>query len=272
MTNFAPISSDYPYWRKQTSPLFSDLIWNIPEQKTGEISLIGGNRQNFSAVVRIAEFLSQTFPLRDVNILLPDALRGQLPPLANVNFATSTESGSFAKSFDLNHTISDSQFSILIGDFSKNSATAIALTDAIVASLTDPHPLLLTRDTIDLLAPTFTQIIPHPHLFLVASMVQLQKIFRALYYPKMLLLSQPLVSVVETLHKFTLTYLPTLLTFHQDHIIVAHAGNIVTTHLVDTSYSPISLWSGQLAGKTAALNLYNPSHPLEATSAAILFN
>ena len=275
---FATINSDFSYWQKQTKPLFDDLIWNIPEQKTGHLTVIGGNSQSFSAVVRIAEFLNGNFPLKAVSTLLPDALRSQLPPLGNFLFAPSTSSGSFAKSGELNHYFAASDFNLLAGDLSKNSATAIALTDAITRTLnpTDTsaleavHPLLITRDAVDLLAPTAGAILAHPQLFLVASMAQLQKIFRAVYYPKMLLLSQPLIPVVETLHKFTLTYPATILTFHQDHILVAHHGEIVSTRLADTDYSPISLWSGQLAARIAALNLFNPRQPLAATSAAIL--
>ncbi len=85
------------------------------------------------------------------------------------------------------------------------------------------------------------------------------------------MLSQPLLPVIETLHKFTLSYPVTILTFHQENIIVASNGNITTTHIHDTDYTPISLWSGQLAIKVAALNLYNPNEPFKATTAAILY-
>lgn len=269
---FATINSDFSYWRKQSKPLFDDLIWNIPEQKTGEITVIGGNSQNFSAIIRISEFLNSNFPIKNVNTLLPDSLRSQLPPLGNILFAPTTDSGSFAKSRELNQYISTAEFTLLAGDLSKNSATAIALTDAIMQSSNQEivRPLLITRDSIDLLAPTAAQILNHPQLFIVGSMVQLQKIFRAVYYPKMIMLSQPLIPVIETLHKFTLTYPTTILTFHQDNILVATHGDVTSTHIVDTEYSPISLWSGQLAARITALNLYNPHKTLEATTAAIL--
>lgn len=268
---FAAINSDFSYWQKQTKPLFPDLVWNFPEQKTGKISIVGGNQQGFSTIIRTAEHLLQTFPLKDVSILLPDALRGQVPPLSNLNFAPSTTSGSFAKSFDLNQAFRNTEFSLVLGDLSKNSATAIALTEAITTSFDQNHPVLLTRDAVDLLAPSSSELLNYPHLFLVASMAQLQKVFRAVYYPKMLMLSQPLIPVIETLHKFTLTYPVTLLTFHQGQIIVAKGGDITTTDLTMTDFSPISLWSGQLAARIAAFNLYNPNHPLAATTAAILF-
>lgn len=273
---FAKLDTNLSYWQKQTKPLFPDLTWNIPEQRTGQINVIGGNSQSFHSVVRLAEFLNQNFPLREVSVYLPDALRSQLPPLPNLIFAPSTSSGSFAKSGDLRASLKTGDFTILAGDFSKNSATTIALSDAITNHLenSDPEslkPLLLTRDSVDLLAESFEQLLTHPRLFLAASMAQLQKVFRAIYYPRMIMLSQPLVPVVETLHKFTLSYPATILTFHQNQIIVANSGDITTTPIENTTYTPISLWSGQLAGKIAALNLYNPNQPLKATTAAILF-
>lgn len=270
---FATINSDFSYWRKQIKPLFEDLLWNIPEQKLNSINVIGGNSQNFHSIIRIAEFLSSHFPLRRVSTILPDTLQRALPPLPNINFVPSTDSGSFAKSDLLNLAFTSSDFTILAGDLSRNSATAIALTTAITKSLTDAKPLLITRDSVDLLAESSAKLFEHPKLFIVASLAQIQKLFRALYYPKMIMLSQPLIPVIETLHKFTLTYdKVTLLTFHQDNIIVAHAGEIITTNIIDTDFSPLSLWGGTLAATTAALNLFNPQKPLDATTAAILYH
>lgn len=268
-SGFATINRDFDYWQKQVKPLHPDLAWNIPEQKTGRINVIGGNSQNFATVIRTSEFLSHNFPLQKVVTVLPDVLRHKLPPLDNLIFTPSTNSGAFAKSFDLEKIFTGSDFNLILGDLSHNAETAIAITDAIKAS---EAPIAITRDTIDLLAPTFGQIITHPQLFLIGSMSQLQKVFRALYYPRMIMLAQPLVPVIETLHKFTLTYSNlTVLTFHQDNIIIAHNGQVVTTNIKDTTYSPISLWSGQLASKITALNLFNPNKPLGATTAAILF-
>ncbi len=268
MSEFAPISHNLDYWQKQAKPLFPDLVWNIPEQKTGSINVIGGNAQNFSSVIRTAEYLNHNFPFKQVAAVLPDALRNKLPPVENLTFTPSTNNGAFAKSHELEKLFSVPNFNLLIGDLSHNAETAIAITDAIKSS---EAPLLITRDAVDLLAPTFGQIITKSQLYLVCSMSQLQKVFRTLYYPRMIMLSQPLVPTIETLHKFTLTYDATILTFHQENAIVASHGNVVTTKIADTGYSPISLWSGQLASKIVALNLFNPNKSLEATSAAILY-
>lgn len=255
------------YWNKITDKKpFSDLEWNIPEQKSGRVSLIGGNSGSFATVAKTAGFITDMFPVKDLNILLPDSLRGKIPPIPGVNLLPSTDSGSFAKSPLLNEYIASSDFSIFIGDLSKNSATSIAISDAIKNS---DKPVLLTRDSIDLIGPEMVNIIERDSLFIVGSMAQLQKLFRSVYYPKMILLSQPLLPVVETLHKFTLSYPVTILTFHQDQIIVANGGKIITMPIESTTYNPLSLWNGELAAKIALNNLYTPGKPLEATTFAI---
>lgn len=269
---FAKINFDLSYWQKQNQPLFNDLLWNIPERKTGRLAIVGGNQQNFATTIRTSEYLSQHFPLETVATFLPDALRNQLPTLPNLFFCASTTTGSFAKSIELQKAFTDYQSTLLIGDLSKNSATTIALSEAISrTSLDNTVPqLTITRDTVDSLMSEMPNLLTRPHTFILASMIQLQKVFRTIYYPKMILLTQPLVSTIETLHKFTLTYPAAIITLHQDQIIVAHHGQISTTHLVDTEYSPLSIWSGQLAANLAALNLYNPTKPFEASTAAIL--
>lgn len=255
------------YWKKQENLKdYAELKWNIPEQKSGSVALIGGNAQSFSGVVRAAEFLQKTYPVSRLNIVLPDALKSKLPPLSDLSFVPSTDSGSIAKSEALNSAVESSDFAVFLGDLSKNSATTIAVSEAIKNT---EKPVLLTRDSVDLILPEMGSIIEQNNLFFVASMTQLQKLLRAVYYPKMLLLSMPLMQVVETLHKFTLSYSVTILTFHQDQIIVASGGKVVSLPLNTTDYTPISLWGGELACKIAAMNLYNPGKPLEATLSAI---
>lgn len=253
------------YWTKQDKPLFSDLLWNLPEQKQGSVSVIGGNSQNFSSVSRVSNQLS-TFPVRDVISVLPDALRSKIPPVPGVTFCPSTESGSFRKSSELSYALQSSDINLVIGDLSKNSQTSIALSEALKQT---KKPTILTRDSIDLILNDTINFIEKEDLFFIGSMAQIQKLFRSVYYPKVLLLSMPILPVVEALHKFTITYPCTILTFQSGQILVANCGNIVTTPIEKTSYLPISLWSGDLAAKITALKLFNPSKSLEATAAAI---
>lgn len=282
---FAPAQLDLSYWQKAKQPLFTDLIWNLPERKTGRVAILGGNSQSFSIPVRISEYLARQFPIQTVATLLPDALRSKLPPLPNLTFFPSTASGSFDRSPALRAALADPDAALFIGDLSKNSATTIALAEAIrpaqlersadqgtATSRPAPSPLLvLARDSLDALAPEAGNWLNRDRLIIVASLLQLQKLLRAIYYPRMIMLSQPLVPALETLHKFTLSYPVTLCTSHQGQIITAHQGQVITTPLELTTYSPLTLWSGQLAANILALNLYNPGHPLEATTAALTY-
>lgn len=254
------------YWKKQEKPLFSELAWNFPEQKSGSVAVIGGNAQNFSSVNRVSQELSRDFPIKEVFSFLPDALRSKIPPIPEIKFFPSTDSGSFKKSSELSSALATADFNLFIGDFSKNSETAVAISEGIIGS---KKPSLLTRDTIDLVLNDALNFIEKEGLVFVGSMAQMQKLFRAVYYPKVLLLSMPILPVVEALHKFTLSYPVTILTFHAGQILVASGGKVVSTPIEKTLYSPLSLWSGSLAAKIVAFSLFNPGKSLEAACAAV---
>lgn len=272
MPAFATINPDLSYWQKQTKPLFADLAWNLPERKTGHLAIIGGNQQSFSTPVRIAEQMTANFPFQTITTVLPDVLERKIPVMANITFAPSTASGSFDKSPKLTALIRQADGCLIIGDLSRNSATTVALADALKPDTAYQTNLaVIARDSVDLLTPEASRWLTRDNTIVIASMLQLQKLFRAVYYPRMIMLTQPLLPVLETLHKFTLSYPTTLLTFHQEQIIVASHGQVSTTHIVDTAYTPLSLWLGQLAGNVTALNFYNPGKPFEATTAAILY-
>lgn len=261
---------DQSYWQKQTktTPLVKDPDWLIPEQKSGALNLIGGNSTSFATISRIAEYINNHYPkLKSLNLILPNALKSKLPPLDNITFTKSTDSGSFARSAELNDALDSADFNLILGDVTKNSETSVALAEAIKNA---KKPILLTRDTIDSLTEDADAWIEHDHLFLLASTAQLQKLLRALYYPKMLILSQPLNQVLDALHKFTLSYPATIITFHSDQIILAYNGEILTTPIIDTKYNPLSLWNGELASNLTIFNLWNPNNPLKISSAAIL--
>jgi hypothetical protein len=252
-------------------PLFPDLLWNIPEQKSGNLLIIGGNSQNFANIAKTAAFAANHLNFRSVQTLLPDALKSKIPPsIENISFAPSTPSGSFAKSAgqEITNKINSADFTIILGDLSKNSETAIAITEAVKNTTA---PILLTRDTIDLLAETAQDFIERQNLHILATLPQVQKLFRALYYPRPITLSMPLYPLTDALHKFTLTYDNlAVTTFSNDKVLTASSGKIIQTALENTPYSPLSLWSGELAAKIAELTIYNSTAPLESTAAALL--
>lgn len=254
------------YFEKIDTNPYEDLHWNIPEQKQGTINIVGGNAQSFRTEVKITEYLTGNYPVQTVNTVLPDALKPKLPPVENFEFLPSTAAGSFADSKSLTDVLNIADYNIIIGDLSKNTVTGKAVASACESS---DKPIIATRDTVDLLAETGPdKMLFNENICLMGSLAQLQKILRAVYYPKVLLLSQSLVQVAEVLHKFTLSYPVNIITLHNGQILVAKNGIVKAVPIEKSGYSPIMLWSGELAAKIAALNLYNPHNFIAATVAA----
>lgn len=256
------------YFEKVEENIAKDLLWNIPERKQGVVNVIGGNSQNFRTPVKVAEYLTEKYPVETVNLILPDALKSKLPPMPNFKFLESTETGSFADSTELAANINNGEYNLLIGDLSKNAITGKAVVGACTSS---EKPMLLTRDAVDLVADNNPEeVLLNEKLVIFGSLAQMQKLLRAVYYPKMLLLSQSLVQVTEVLHKFTLSYPVGIVTLHNGQILIAKDGMVKAVPMEKSGYSPIMLWSGELAAKIVALNLYNPNDFISATIAAIL--
>ena len=255
------------YFSKITQPPTPDLTWNIPEAKMGTVNIIGGNSQHFRTEVKISEFISQHYPIQTLNTILPDALKSKLPDLPNFLYLASTDSGSFADATELATAINSADFTLLLGDLSKNSITAAALSEALKSA---QKPTLVTRDAVDLLASQSPdQLLMNNNLILFASMPQLQKLFRAVYYPKMLLLSQSLVQVADALHKFTLSYPTKIITLHNGQILIAENGEVKAVPLENSHQTPLTFWQGELAAKITALNLYNPNNFINATLSGV---
>lgn len=255
------------YFEKIESVPSNDLAWNIPERKQGTVNIIGGNAQNFRTEIKIAEFLADKYPVENINLILPDALKSKLPPLPNFIFVPSTDVGSFAESQAIIDAPSSADFTIILGDLSKNSITKKAISSACKSS---ERPLLVTRDSVEVISESQPdRILMNENLIIMAAMPQLQKLFKSVYYPKMLLLSQSLIQVAEALHKFTLSYPVKIITLHGEQILIAENGLVKASPLVKTSYSPLTFWQGEAAAKITALNLYNPNRFTDATITAI---
>lgn len=256
------------YFEKIETKPAEDLSWNIPERKQGIVNVVGGNSQSFRTEIKISEFLAREYPVQEVRTILPDALKSQLPALPNLVFLSSTDSGAFASGDELERTLNTADYNLILGDFSKNTVTARAVGSACSYS---EKPLLITRDAVDLITGEKPELLlMNDKVILFASMAQLQKLFRAVYYPKMLLLSQSLVQVAEALHKFTLSYPVSVVTLHNGLVLVAKNGAIKAVPVEKSGYSPMMFWQGELAAKILAMNLYNPDNFLKATLAAVI--
>lgn len=260
---------DYSYWKKQTDakPLFPDLEWSKPEQKSqaGKLGIVGGNKLGFISVAQGYETaLSQG--VGEVKILLPDALKKNLPKaLPNATFGASTQSGGLAREAltELKALGEWGGSILLIGDAGKNSETSLVY-EEFISSFSGN--LVISRDSIDLLKNDIQSIIERPNTTLVVSFAQLQKIFQAVYYPKVLTFSMQLTQLVEALHKFTITYPVTINVFHQEMFLTASNGQVISTPFDQ----PMLIWNGFIPAKIAAYTTWFPTKTAEASATAVL--
>lgn len=259
----------FAYWHRQQpgKPLYPDVEWNKPEQRSlaGNLGVIGGNKLGFVAVGD-AYGVATSSGVGNVRVLLPDVLKKSVPAvITDVVYGASNPSGGLSRDAAPGmHALGAWADSILlIGDAGRNSETAILYED-FIRDYTGQ--LTITRDSVDLLQNTPELVVERDNTLLVVSFAQLQKLFTKVYYPKMLTFSMQLQQLVETLHKFTITYPVTIMTFHQGAIVVASGGQVTTTPWEN----PMSIWKGTVATHAAAYWLWNRAKPLEAATASLL--
>lgn len=259
----------FPYWQKQTpdKALFPDIEWNKPEQRAyaGKLGIIGGNKLGFVAVGD-AYVIASRAGVGQVRALLPDVLKKSVPPvITDIIYGATNPSGSLARDAgaDMLTIGAWADGVILIGDAGRNSETAILYED-FLRSYTGM--LTITRDAVDLLLNAPEALVERDRTLLVVSFAQLQKIFSKVYYPKILTFSMQLQQLVETLHKFTITYPVTIATYHQEQLVIASAGQVTTAHWEN----PMSIWKGAVATHAAVYWLWNPTKPLQATTASLI--
>ena len=259
----------YPYWQKQEpqKPLFPDIEWNKPEQKTraGKLAIIGGHSGGFASLAE-SYLLALATGAGQVKVILPDSLKKLIPPtITDTILVPSNPSGGFSQDAR-NDFLAASHWAdvlLLVGDTGRNSETAI-LYESLLKETS--QPLVITRDAIDLLKQTSSTLVERENTVIVASFAQLQKLFQAVYYPKILTLSMQLTLLIENLHKFTISYPCTIVTYHNDTIIVAHDGKIVTMPWQNV----MAIWRGSVATNAATYLLWTPQKPLESVSASLV--
>lgn len=258
----------HTYWQKQEpgKQLFPDVEWSKPERRdqSGKLAIIGGNKLGFAGV---GEAYSQTLEtgVGEVRVLLPDILKKTIPAtMTDVIFGASNPSGGLAKdAFQEMQALGEwASGVLLIGDAGRNSETAIVYEDFIREY---KGPLVITRDVIDLIKNSSQLLVERPETMLVISFAQLQKLFQVVYYPKILTFSMQLAQLVEAVHKFTITYPVSIVVLHQDTLVIAHNGEIVT----QPWDNPMAIWRGTVAARAASYWLWNPSTPLQSIAASI---
>ena len=259
----------HDYWQRQEAgaPLFPDIEWSKPEQRTqrGRLGIVGGNKLGFAAVAEAYQVALET-GIGEARAVLPDALRRTIPSsMTDVVFGASNPSGSLAREA-LPELLALGAWAgglLFAGDAGRNSETAIVYSNLLRQY---SGPVVITRDAIDLVKNDGEALANRPQTVLVLSFAQLQKLFQSVYYPKILTFSMQLLQLVEAVHKFTLTYPVTLVVLHRDTVVVAHGGKVTTT----AWSNPLAIWRGITAARVASYLIWTPSKPLEAISTSLI--
>lgn len=259
---------DNSYWRTQSAdkPLFPDIEWNRPEQRTraGKLAIIGGNKLGFVAVATAYQEAIDC-GAGQVRAVLPDALSATIPAtILDTVYVPSNPSGGMSRDAEplVMASLVWADHALLIGDAGRNSETAMIYESL----LRTDRPLTITRDAVDLLKNAASTMVARPSTTLVLSFAQLQKLFQAVYYPKMLSFSMQLSLLVDTLHKFTTTYPCIIATYHQNQLVIAESGQVITQEFDN----PMLIWRGTTATRAACYQLWTPKKPLEAIAASLI--
>ena len=265
----------YPYWQKQDKqPLFPEIEWSKPERRdqSGKLLIIGGSAGNFRSVALAYETALKA-GVGEVKVLVPDSLKKTIPPvITDIIFAPSNLSGGFSATAepDFKAAAAWTDSILLIGDTNKNSETAILFESFL--QKTDKLAII-TRDAVDILMNSFTELLNRENTIIIASFAQSQKIFQTVYYPKILTFSMHLANLAEVLHKFTTTYPIILGTFHADNFILSEDGQVITTPAqndFNANLNPLRIWSGEIPTRIAAYTTWNPSKKLAASTTALV--
>ena len=255
---------DFEYWQKQgKTPLFPEVDSWPPEQKrfAGKLLLVGGNKGSFFAVANAMQMAVKR-GAGEVRVVMPRSLKGKVPSMPEIIFAEAEASGAFGK-LALSEILLQAAWAdavVVVGELGRNAETSVMMAEFL--KICD-KPIYLMRDAVDAAAAdVMNWSLNETPVTLLATVPQLQKLLRTMYYPKMITLSMPTNQLVETLHKFTLSFEMTIMTYHNEQIIMAQNGEIVTMSLRDTKYTPISLWEGETLINAAILKLWNPAQDM----------
>jgi len=261
---------DRDYWLKQepTTPLFPNIEWQKPEQRAlaGKLLIIGGNAHGFAAVAQAYQDAVKA-GAGEVRVVLPDALKKAIDPLAlDCVYVPTNASGGLTKDAlpALKGAAAWADALLFIGDAGRNSETAI-LYEQLLQAFPDKLAII-TRDAIELVKSQWPDLLQRENVIFIATFAQLQKLFQAVYYPRALLFSMQLMNVVESLHKFTVTYPASMVVFHQNQLVVATEGQISSTPWGN----PMLIWRGSVAARTAVYAMQQKAQLFQAVTTSLI--
>ena len=267
----------FDFWHVQSDKLlFPEIEWSKPEQKSfaGKLLIIGGGAGQVRSLA-LAHETALRAGVGQVRVLAPDSLQKilKIEKVTDLFFAPSNSSGGFSNEAwgdfkageDWANTI------LFIGDTNRNSETAILFEKFLLQT---NKPVIIARDTVDILINSFSGLLEKENLTIIASFAQLQKIFSTVFYPKILTFSMQLSNLVDNLHKFTLTYPAEIITFHNENLVVSKSGevfsNSTSAQISRGKISPIRIWSGEIPARIAVWQTWSPAKTAQAAITSVV--
>lgn len=257
------------YWHKQTAdkPLFPDLLWSRPENKTfaGKLLIVGGNEFGFVAPATAYKAAEQA-GIGTARMLLPDSLRPYVGKAFEAGeLAPTTPSGSFSQKAlaDFMDMAAWADAVLLAGDFGRNSETAVLLEKSLGKY---GGQITLVDDTLDYFVAAPMTLLQRPNSLLVLTFPQAQKLFISAHVAQALTSNMDRTRLVETLHHFSSDHPARLMLAHQGQAYVAVDGQVSSTTLAVEDPHALT----EKAAAAAVWWLQNTGRPFEAITASLL--
>lgn len=255
------------YWQKQHlgEPLYPEIVWNKPEQKSlaGKLLIIGGNLHSINApnVAYNQAIISGVGECKAVMPLSTRKFFGTKLPL-NIEFLASNPSGSFgAKAYeDIMQLANWADGILFCGDVGKNSETSILLEELSKLNV----PKTYVNDCIDPFIYKPEYILNDINSLFVLSFAQLQKISQNIKSTLAFTSNLEIAQIAEKLHLFTISNSVGIITEHNKIIYFAFKGSVITTKFEHTDS-----WSLRMATEASIWWLQNSNQKFKSVTTAI---
>jgi len=255
------------YWHKQSSsePLFPDLLWSRPENKThaGKLLVVGGNAMAFASPAEAYQEAVKA-GAGTVRVLLPSSLQKTVGRVFEAGeYAPSTPSGSFSQQAlsELQDMAAWADAVLLAGDFGRNSETAVLL-EKFIEKYNDQ--VSLCCDAVDYFLQNPLPVLDRDNTSLIVDMTQLQKLTVGAKFPTAFTSNMDFLHVIDTLHEFSREHQANIVLIHEKSIFIAAEGEVSTTQ-----FEALPSFT-KVAAHASVWWLQNQSETFKALTTAIL--
>lgn len=251
-------------WQKQgTEPLFKNLIWDKPENKSqaGKLLIIGGNKFSFSVPAMAYQYANDA-GVGAAKVLLPNSLQKYVgKQLSDGEFAPSNKSGSFStEALSSWLDLADWADGVLLsGDFGRNSETAILL-DKFIDKYAGA--LVVGNNTLDNFIAKPHDLLQRSQTTIILTFEDFQKLNKNLQQTQAITSKMPINNFALQLQELSQKHSSSFIVNFENTVFVAEDGQISSTKVKELDLIKLSSWA-------AVWLIQNPENPFEALTTAI---